>query len=105
MSAQIISGTEVAKQIREEIKQEVASLKAQHNLVPGLATMLLGDDPGSKSYIAGKEKAALALGIYSERIDLPVSTSEDELLSLVKRLNIKNRACLYKFRSRLDFFR
>jgi methylenetetrahydrofolate dehydrogenase (NADP+)/methenyltetrahydrofolate cyclohydrolase len=87
MSAQIISGTEVAKQIREELKKEIDSLKAKHNLVPGLATILLGDDPASKSYVSGKEKAALALGIYSERIDLPASTNEEELLALVKRLN------------------
>jgi len=87
MSAQIISGTEIAKQIREELKQEVAHLKASYNLVPGLATVLLGDDPASKSYIAGKEKAAVALGIYSERIDLPASTAEEELISLVNRLN------------------
>ncbi len=87
MTAQIISGTEVAKQIREEIKQEVADLKAKHNIVPGLATVLIGDDPASKSYIAGKEKAALALGIYSERIDWPASTTEDQLLALVKKLN------------------
>jgi methylenetetrahydrofolate dehydrogenase (NADP+) / methenyltetrahydrofolate cyclohydrolase len=87
MPAKIISGTEVAKQIREEIKQEVADLKTRHNLVPGLATILLGDDPASKSYIAGKEKAAIALGIYSERIDLPAATTEEQLLALIKRLN------------------
>jgi methylenetetrahydrofolate dehydrogenase (NADP+) / methenyltetrahydrofolate cyclohydrolase len=87
MTAQIISGLEVARQIREEIKQEVAELKSKHNLIPGLATVLLGDDPASKSYIAGKEKAALSLGIYSERIDLPASTTEEQLLTLVNKLN------------------
>jgi methylenetetrahydrofolate dehydrogenase (NADP+) / methenyltetrahydrofolate cyclohydrolase len=88
MAAQIISGTEVAKEIREELKQEIADLKAKHNLVPGLATILLGDDPASKSYVSGKEKTAIALGIYSERIDLPVSTTEGELLALIKKLNL-----------------
>ena len=87
MSAKIISGTEIAKQVREELKQEVIDLKTKYNLVPGLATVLIGDDPASKSYIAGKEKAAIALGIYSERIDLPGTTTEDELLALIKRLN------------------
>ena len=87
MSAHIISGTEVAKQIREELKQEVTALKSKYNLIPGLATILLGDDPASKSYIAGKEKAALALGIYSERIDLPASTTQEQLLTLIARLN------------------
>ena len=87
MSAKIISGTEIARQVREELKQEVSDLKARHNIVPGLATVLLGDNPASKSYIAGKEKAAIALGIYSERIDLPDTTTEAELLALIKRLN------------------
>ena len=87
MSAKIISGTEIARQVREELKQEVSDLKARHNIVPGLATVLLGDNPASKSYIAGKEKAAIALGIYSERIDLPDTTTEVELLTLIKRLN------------------
>jgi methylenetetrahydrofolate dehydrogenase (NADP+) / methenyltetrahydrofolate cyclohydrolase len=87
MTAKIISGTEVAKQIRDEIKLEVTDLKAKHNIIPGLATVLLGDDPASKSYVAGKEKAALAAGIYSERIDLPATTTEEQLLTLVKRLN------------------
>jgi len=87
MPAKIISGTEIAKQIREELKREISELKARHNLVPGLATVLLGDDPASKSYIAGKEKAAIALGIYSERIDMRDTTTEDELLTLIKRLN------------------
>jgi methylenetetrahydrofolate dehydrogenase (NADP+) / methenyltetrahydrofolate cyclohydrolase len=87
MAAQIISGLEVAQQIREELKKEIAELKTKYNLVPGLATVLLGDDPASKSYIAGKEKTAISLGIHSARIDLPASTSEDQLLELVNRLN------------------
>ncbi len=87
MPAKIISGTEVAKQIREELKLEIDGLRAKHNLIPGLATVLLGDDPASRSYVAGKEKTALALGLYSERINLPVETSEKQLLTLIKRLN------------------
>jgi methylenetetrahydrofolate dehydrogenase (NADP+) / methenyltetrahydrofolate cyclohydrolase len=87
MTAKIISGTEIAKQIREEIKQEVIQLKAQHNIVPGLATILLGADPGSLSYISGKEKTAKELGFYSERIDLPESTSQKDLLAIIDKLN------------------
>jgi methylenetetrahydrofolate dehydrogenase (NADP+)/methenyltetrahydrofolate cyclohydrolase len=87
VTAQIISGTEVSQQIREELKREIQELKSKHNLVPGLATILLGDDPGSKSYVSGKEKTAIALGIYSERIDLPATTSEEDLLALIQRLN------------------
>ena len=87
MTAKIISGTEIARQIREEIKQEAQQLKAKYNLVPGLVTVLLGTDPGSLSYISGKEKTAKELGFYSERIDLPETTSQKDLLALVDKLN------------------
>ncbi len=87
MSAQIISGTEIAKQIREELKQEIAALKEKHNLIPGLATVLVGGDAASQVYIGAKEKTCLALGIYSERYDLPDDTTQDELLALVGKLN------------------
>ncbi len=87
MTAKIISGTEIAKQIREELKQEIADLKAKHNLVPGLATVLVGEDPASQVYVGQKEKASLALGIYSERHDIPATTSQKELLALVDQLN------------------
>ena len=87
MTAQIISGTEIAKQIREELKQEIAELKAKHNLVPGLATVLVGEDPASQIYVGAKEKTSLALGIYSERHDLPAETSEQDLLTLIDKLN------------------
>ena len=87
MTAQIISGTEIAKQIREELKQEIDEFKEKHNLVPGLATVLLGEDPASQVYIGQKEKASLALGIYSERHDLPAETTQKELLVLIDKLN------------------
>ncbi len=87
MTAQIISGTEIAKGIREEIKQEVAELKEKHNLVPGLVTVLVGEDPASQVYVGQKEKTSLAMGIYSERHDLPVDTSEADLLALIDKLN------------------
>ena len=87
MTAQIISGTEIAKEIREELKQEIAELKDKHNLIPGLATVLVGEDPASQSYVSGKEKTSLALGIYSERHDLPAETTQEELLALIDRLN------------------
>ena len=87
MTAKLISGTEIARQIREEIKQEAIQLKAKYNLTPGLVTVLLGADPGSLSYITGKEKTAKELGFYSERIDLPETTSQKDLLVLVDKLN------------------
>jgi len=87
MTAQIISGTEIAKQIREELKQEIAELKEKHNLIPGLATVLVGEDPASQVYVGQKEKTSLALGIYSERIDLPAETTQQELMALIDKLN------------------
>jgi len=87
MTAKIISGAEVAAQIRAEIKQEVDQLKAKYNLTPGLSTVLVGADPASISYIAGKEKAAKELGFFSERIDVPENTSQREVMAIVNRLN------------------
>jgi methylenetetrahydrofolate dehydrogenase (NADP+)/methenyltetrahydrofolate cyclohydrolase len=87
MTAQIISGTETAKQIREEIKQEITELKEKYNLVPGLVTVLVGEDPASQVYVGQKEKTSSTLGLYSERHDLAVSTSEDKLLALIDKLN------------------
>jgi methylenetetrahydrofolate dehydrogenase (NADP+)/methenyltetrahydrofolate cyclohydrolase len=87
MTAKIISGTEIAKQIREELKEEIAQLKEKHNVVPGLATVLVGEDPASQVYVGQKEKTSVALGIYSERHDLPAQTTQEELMALVNRLN------------------
>ena len=87
MTAQIISGTEIAKQIREELKEEIAELKEKHNLIPGLVTVLVGEDPASQVYVGQKEKTSLALGIYSERHDLPAETPQEELMALIDQLN------------------
>ncbi|MFC1984715.1 bifunctional methylenetetrahydrofolate dehydrogenase/methenyltetrahydrofolate cyclohydrolase FolD [Chloroflexota bacterium] len=87
MPAQIINGTEIAKQIREELRQEIAELKEKHNLIPGLATVLVGADPASQVYVGQKEKTCLAMGIYSERHDLPTETTEETLLALIDKLN------------------
>lgn len=87
MSAELIKGSEISKQIKEELKVEIAKLKEEHNIIPGLATILVGDNEASKVYVGAKEKACKELGIYSERIDLPGNTSETELLSLIDKLN------------------
>ena len=87
MAATLIKGSEVSKQIREELKQEVAQLKEKHNLVPGLATILVGEDEASKVYVGQKEKACKELGLHSERINLPGNTTEEDLLSLIGKLN------------------
>ena len=87
MSAKIISGTEVAKAIREELTAEVAELKAKHNVVPGLVTILVGEDPASQSYVAAKNKTAHDLGIHSEQVTLPADTTEADLLKIVEKYN------------------
>jgi len=87
MSAKIISGTETAKVIREELKTEVAELLEKHNLVPGLVTILVGEDPASQSYVSAKNKTAHNLGIHSEQVTLDVETSEADLLALVEKCN------------------
>jgi methylenetetrahydrofolate dehydrogenase (NADP+)/methenyltetrahydrofolate cyclohydrolase len=87
MSAEIISGTEIAREIRAELKDRVTQLKADRGLTPGLAVVLVGDDPASHVYVRMKGKAADEAGIYSRQITLPTSTPEDELLGLVEGLN------------------
>jgi methylenetetrahydrofolate dehydrogenase (NADP+)/methenyltetrahydrofolate cyclohydrolase len=87
MSAEIISGKEIAAAIRSETAERVAALKEKHDFVPGLATVLVGEDPASQSYVGMKNKAAKELGIYSRQITLDESTSEEELLGLVESLN------------------
>jgi len=87
MSAKIISGTEIAKQIREELKKEIEELNKKHGVTPGLATVLVGGDPASKVYVGQKEKSCNNLGLYSKRIDLPGETSEEDILALIDKLN------------------
>jgi len=87
MTAEIISGTAISRQIRDELKQEVAQLKEKHNIIPGLATVLVGEDPASQSYVGSKVRTCKELGIYSERHDLPADTDEQTLMSLIDRLN------------------
>ncbi|MDA3971585.1 MAG: bifunctional 5,10-methylene-tetrahydrofolate dehydrogenase/5,10-methylene-tetrahydrofolate cyclohydrolase [Desulfobulbaceae bacterium] len=87
MSAKIISGTETAKAIREELKLEVAELTEKHNIVPGLVTILVGEDPASQSYVSAKNKTAHALGIHSEQVTLDAATPEEALLTLVDKYN------------------
>jgi len=87
MSAKIISGTETAKAIREELKNEIAQLKEKHDVVPGLVTILVGENPASQSYVAAKNKTAHNLGIHSEQVTLDAETSEEDLLSLVDKCN------------------
>ena len=87
MTARIINGTDIARQITEEVRKEVEDLKNVHGITPGLATVLVGDDPASQVYVGSKVKMCQNLGIYSERIDLPAGVSEAKLLEVVEGLN------------------
>jgi len=87
MSAMLIKGSEISKQIKEELKQEIANIIENNNIMPGLATILVGENEASRVYVGAKEKACKELGIYSERIDLPADTKESDLLVLIDRLN------------------
>jgi methylenetetrahydrofolate dehydrogenase (NADP+)/methenyltetrahydrofolate cyclohydrolase len=91
MTAEIINGKEIAAAIKDKLKTEVAELKEKHNLTPGLATVLVGDDPASHSYVGGKRRTCEALGILSDHHGLPSDTSEAEVLALVKKLNKDSR--------------
>ncbi len=86
MTAKIISGTEVAKEIRAELKGRVDALKAKR-VTPGLVIIRVGDDPASISYVTGKEKAAEEIGVWSETFVLPETATEDELLAKVQEMN------------------
>ena len=87
MSAKIISGTEIAAQIREELKKEVTEMKEKHDVVPGLVTILVGKNPASVSYVTGKHKAADEIGFFSIQDDQPDDLSETDLLNLIDKYN------------------
>ncbi|MEO3944397.1 bifunctional methylenetetrahydrofolate dehydrogenase/methenyltetrahydrofolate cyclohydrolase FolD [Gorillibacterium sp. CAU 1737] len=90
MTAQIINGKELVQSIREEIKQDVQSM-ANQGKQPGLAVVLVGDDPASAVYVRNKAKACEEVGIYSEVHKLPAETSESELLTMIGQLNKDDR--------------
>ena len=87
MTAKIIDGKGMAKAIRENIAKEVTVLKERYNVVPGLAVVIVGDDPASHTYVNMKEKTCKNAGMYSEIHRLAEETTQDELLKLVQRLN------------------
>lgn len=86
MSASIIDGTAIGKSIRDELKSQVAGLKAK-GITPGLTVVIVGEDPASQVYVRMKGKAANELGMKSDTIILPATTSEADLLALVDTLN------------------
>jgi methylenetetrahydrofolate dehydrogenase (NADP+)/methenyltetrahydrofolate cyclohydrolase len=86
MTAQILDGKATAAAIKDELKSRVAALREQ-GIVPGLGTVLVGDDPGSRWYVNGKHKDCAEVGISSIRVDLPETATQAEVLEAVQRLN------------------
>ena len=87
MSGTVIDGKASAAKLREKIAAEAARLKSAHGLVPGLATVLVGNDPASEVYVRNKGKTAEALGFKSVHVALPADTSQENLLAKVRELN------------------
>jgi len=89
--AQIIDGKQTAADIREDIKRQTAILIEERGIQPGLAVVLVGEDPASQVYVRNKEKACIGVGMYSEVHRLPESTSQEELLGLIAELGANER--------------
>ncbi|GIW55215.1 MAG: bifunctional protein FolD [Nitrospiraceae bacterium] len=91
MGARLIDGKTLAQSIRERIAKDVAELHAKTGVRPGLAAILVGDDPASHLYVKNKQKACDAAGIYVDEHKLPASTSQADLLSLIEKKNADPR--------------
>jgi methylenetetrahydrofolate dehydrogenase (NADP+) / methenyltetrahydrofolate cyclohydrolase len=91
MTAKLISGNEIAKQIREELAKEIAQIKENYHVVPGLVTVLVGQNPASVSYVTAKQKTSKELGFYSIQDNQPETIKEEELLRLIDRYNMDPR--------------
>ncbi len=86
---QIIDGKKVSAQVKEEVKQQTLELQDKYGLTPGLAVVIVGDDPASRVYVNNKKKACKLVGFKSEEYALPAETTQEELLNLVNELNEK----------------
>jgi methylenetetrahydrofolate dehydrogenase (NADP+) / methenyltetrahydrofolate cyclohydrolase len=86
--AQIIDGRRYAEQLREQLRLEVANLKSEHGLQPGLAVILVGGDPASQIYVRSKGEQSLAAGLHSVTHNLPDDTPQEDVEALVRRLNL-----------------
>ena len=91
MKADIIDGKRLSAEIREEVAEGVAETKDKHGVVPGLAVVLVGNDPASAIYVRNKQRAATEAGMLAKDVNLPTTISEDDLLAEVDRLNEDKR--------------
>ncbi|MHB1102830.1 MAG: bifunctional methylenetetrahydrofolate dehydrogenase/methenyltetrahydrofolate cyclohydrolase FolD [Devosia sp.] len=87
MTAKIIDGKAYAEGLRARIAGHVARLQREHDITPGLAVVIVGEDPASRIYVTNKAKQTAEVGMFSEKHELPASTSEAELLALIEHLN------------------
>ncbi len=94
-AARVLDGTATARAIKAELAERVQALKSVHGLTPGLATVLVGDDPASHSYVGGKHRDCAEVGIQSIRRDLPVDITQAELLDVVDELNANSECTGY----------
>jgi len=85
--AKLINGKEISAAVKERVKAEVENIKETKGKVPGLAVIIVGEDPASQVYVRNKELACEAVGFYSRKIEMPESTTQEELLEVVERLN------------------
>src|SRR6185312_17404963 len=86
VTAQILDGKATAAAIKDELKVRVAKL-AEQGVVPGLGTILVGDDPGSRAYVAGKHRDCAAVGISSIQVELPADATQADVEAVVDELN------------------
>src|ERR1700758_2222762 len=84
--AKLIDGRAIAEKVYVELRREIAELKAK-GVTPGLAVLLVGDNPASRAYVRSKDKTCRELGLHSVKLELPVSTTQSELLSRVNEFN------------------
>src|SRR5271156_2410690 len=87
MAATIIDGKAVAAQVRAEVAVDVAAFDAEHGRPPGLATILVGDDPGSAVYVGGKQRASAEVGVIAVSETRPAPASHDDVAAVIDRLN------------------
>ena len=87
MSANIIDGKQIAKKVRDQVAEDVAAMKQEHDYVPGLATVLVGEDPASATYVRSKQRMCKKLGIRSVGHTLAADASQEEVQALVAQLN------------------
>ena len=91
MPATILDGKQLAANMRADIAKQVAELKVQHGITPGLGVILIGLDPASTSYVTAKEKACEEAGMHSEDVRVPAETTQEEALNLVRKMNADPR--------------